>query len=76
MSKYSIDDFARLFKEADSSHDHKLTLIEIIQFLQLKNMKVNEDRIKKYFSMFDKDQSQHLNITEFIKLMDLLYGDE
>ncbi|CAL6022413.1 EF-hand_domain pair [Hexamita inflata] len=76
MPKYSIEQFENMFKEADVSKDHKISLPEIISYLQSKSMKVNEDRTKKYFAMFDKDQSQYLDIKEWVRLMEVLYGDE
>ncbi|CAL6057423.1 SPARC/Testican [Hexamita inflata] len=76
MPKYSIEQFENMFKEADVNKDHKISLPEIISYLLSKSMKVNEDRTKKYFAMFDKDQSQYLDIKEWVRLMEVLYGDE
>ncbi|CAL6022411.1 EF-hand_domain [Hexamita inflata] len=74
--KYSTQDFERLFEEADLNKDKKINYIELQAFLKSHKMEPNPDRLRKYFGMFDRDQSASLDIKEWVRFMEVLFADK
>ena len=73
--KYSKEDYIELYNEIDTDHSRGIDVKELIQFLQKNKMDPDVDRVRKYFTIYDKNKNGVLELPEWIELMDAIFYD-